>query len=138
VAVDNGVTAGFLIIPDVDARNIGFLHESDTSSEALGLNNKSLICGFSASANSSAAFILDQPGCQFCDINTFLTPSMAFTSLTTANGINDNGEFVGEGLVNGVEHGFVGQIVPEPSSLVLLGIGAACLYSLRRRRLALV
>lgn len=45
--------------------------------------------------------------------------------LTTLNDINNSNEFVGEGLVNGVEHGFVGQIssVPEPSTRTMAGIG---------------
>jgi hypothetical protein len=52
--------------------------------------------------------------------------------------INNNGEFVGMGLVGGVPHGFVGQIAisPAPSTLALLGVGALVLSILGWRHAA--
>jgi hypothetical protein len=111
---------------------IGTLLPSEPSS-LYGLNDNDIMVG----ASGSKGVIYDPSIGQLYDINTYLPTNSPFTQLTTANDINNNNEFIGEGLVNGVEHGFVGQIssVPEPSAIVLLGIGAVSFlaYGWRRR-----
>jgi hypothetical protein len=52
-----------------------------------------------------------------------------FTQLAAIYDINNSNQFIGVGLIDGVEHGFVGQIVPEPSSLVLLGISESSAFT---------
>jgi hypothetical protein len=50
----------------------------------------------------------------------FSLPGAQFSGLS---GINDAGEAVGTYTNNGVEHGFIEFIVPEPSTFILAGIG---------------
>jgi probable HAF family extracellular repeat protein len=66
-----------------------------------------------------------------------LLPSTSHWSNLDATGINDAGQIVGQGLIDGQEHAFLmsPQAVPEPSSLVLFGFGfaAIAIRSLLRR-----
>ena len=57
-----------------------------------------------------------------------------WTSLAYARAISADGKtIVGEGLRNGNQEGFV-AVIPEPSSLALLGLGGAFLLRPRRHR----
>jgi probable HAF family extracellular repeat protein len=58
-----------------------------------------------------------------------LLPSTSHWSNLDATGINDAGQIVGQGLIDGQEHAFLmsPQAVPEPSSLVLFGFGFAAI-----------
>jgi hypothetical protein len=115
------------------ATNVGKLSDSDPTSQINGLNDNNVMVGESG----NKALLFDLSSDTLYNLNTYLPNGSPFTQLTAANDINNSNEFIGEGLVNGVEHGFVGQIssVPEPSALVLLGIGAVSVlaYGWRRR-----
>lgn len=56
-------------------------------------------------------------------------------SFTDARAINASGQIVGTGVYNGVIRGFIltPQAVPEPASMVALGLGAAALLRRRKR-----
>jgi len=68
----------------------------------------------------------------------FTTINAPGASTTSANGLNTfGGQIVGSYTDSlGTQHGFVAMSVPEPSTLVLSGIGAAFLVvlGLRQRR----
>ncbi len=107
---------------------IGKLSQSDPTSDVLGLNSNAdpYLVGYSG----SQACLFDPGIGQLYNLNDYLPTGSPFTSLTAANDINNSDEFIGIGLVDGVEHGFVGQIVvPEPSTLTLLAIGSLIAFA---------
>ena len=79
--------------------------------------------------SGSQALLYDLSSATEYNMNALIPTNSPFTQLTTANDINNNNEFIGEGLVDGVEHGFVGQIssVPEPlTSFSSASVPSAC------------
>jgi hypothetical protein len=112
----------------------GKVSPSDLSSVVEGLNDESSLVGQSG----GKAFLFDTANQQMYNLTALLPSGSLFTSLDSATGINNSDEFIGIGEINGVEHGFVGQITasPEPSAFFLLAAcGASLLASrLRRRR----
>jgi probable HAF family extracellular repeat protein len=109
------------------------LSASDLSALAFGLNDEGSVVGESG----GKGFLYDTTTLQLYNMSDFLPPLSPFTQLTALNDIGNSNEFIGVGLVDGVQHGFVGQITPEPSIFVLLGIGSAALLAWacwRRRR----
>ena len=86
------------------------------ANEAKGLNNHDYLAG----QLGGYAYITRFDGPSYSA--KFSPPCLPFSQLTSANDINDNGMVVGVGLIDGVQHGFVAQImiVPEPSMPVLL------------------
>ena len=83
-------------------------------------------------------FLFDTADHTLYNLNDLLSAGSPFTELNVANDINNSGQFVGVGLVGGVEHGFVGQTVPEPSSVLLLFIAAVCFLTFRFKQFHLL
>ena len=111
----------------------GLLAPTDSSSTVLGLNDNGLLAGTSG----GKAFLFDTGAAEIYDLNAYLPAGSPFSQLTAANDINNADEFVGVGLVDGVAHGFVGQIVvPEPGTGALLAALAIAgsLWFARQRR----
>ena len=56
------------------------------------------------------------------DLDSVINPSLGW-ELTRAYDINDSGQIVGVGTINGATHGFLLTPVPEPSCLLFLFVG---------------
>jgi len=88
---------------------------------ANGINNEGVVTGYydSNSSGGFSGFIWDNG-----NFTTLNVPGAVSTSISA---INDEGDLAGYYVdSNGVFHGFVAYAVPEPGTLVLLGIGLAC------------
>ncbi len=107
-----------------------------SESQANGINDGGQVVGWAyADDGTNRAFLYNNG--KMTDLNTLIDLASGWT-LTWANAINDNGQIVGWGTdLNGTGQydAFLLTPVPEPSTLVLLGIGAASLlaYAWRKR-----
>lgn len=108
------------------------------SSKALGLNKLGQVVGeMDASGYNAHAFLYDQIR-GLLDLNSLLSsPDARVWTLTAATGINDSGQIVGQGIINGQLHGFLltptidpgpsPNSTPAPPSLILAAAGLASL-----------
>ncbi|MCX5675447.1 MAG: PEP-CTERM sorting domain-containing protein [Planctomycetota bacterium] len=93
---------------------------------AHDVNNLGQIVG----ADMSHLAVLWEDGV-ISDLNGLIPAGSGWT-LRSARGINDLGQIVGWGIINGNSHAFLLSPVPEPATLSLLALGG--LMALRRRR----
>jgi probable HAF family extracellular repeat protein len=109
-------------------QNLGTLE--DLGARPNGVNDQGSVVGFSPNRSppTLSAFIY-QNGV-ITNLDSFINPSSGWT-LTNATGINDSGEIVGVGMLDGVQHGFLLTPTPEPSSLAAVLCG---LWFIRRKR----
>lgn len=102
---------------------------SSNGCEASDINNNGQIVGTS----NNCAFIW-QSGTGMVDLNTLVDPSSGWV-LNEAIGINDNGWIIGSGTnPAGDIRAFLLTPVPEPSTLVLMGVAAVSLRHARRQK----
>jgi hypothetical protein len=87
----------------------------------LGINDNNIAVGYYqlATDGSQHGFLYNINTQQY----TFLDDPLA-SSVTQITGITNSGEITGfYNDANGNTHGFIAAVVPEPASLVLLGLG---------------
>ncbi|MEH2172368.1 hypothetical protein [Nostoc sp.] len=130
-------TRAFLYSSSTGLQDLGRLRPTDLFSTGLGINNLGQVVGFSgtnnnffaADGNGLRAFLYSDQ--TLYDLNNLIAPSSEgdFT-LTAASAINNNGQIVGRGAVNGELHAFLltpisSVSIPEPTSGVpILSFGA--------------
>ena len=127
----------FLYSSSTGLQDLGRLRPTDLFSAGLGINNLGQVVGYSGSNNNF--FGADGNGLRaflysdntLYDLNDLIAPgSDPGFSLTVASAINNNGQIVGRGAVNGELHAFLltptsSVSVAEPTSSVpILSFGA--------------
>lgn len=77
------------------------------TSSARALNSSDVVVGSSlpSTGTTTHAFVWTSAG-GMVDLNTLIPPASGWV-LTVANGVNDNGQIVGNGTINGQTHGFL-------------------------------
>jgi len=123
----------FRTLPDGTMQDLGTLPGS-IRGEANAVNNFGQIVGTSVyNAGASQAFYFsDRTG--LFNLSQSLVNGQGW-DVKTATGINDFGQITGNGVYNGAAHAFlltpVLTAVPEPSSLLLTGLGFLGLLAIR-------
>ena len=108
----NGQTHAFIAGADGKFTDIG-VTGGFSSSISAGINNLGQVVGQLGGGGGSSHALIYDPTAGLFDLNTLLTPSdQAIWTLTSATGINDNDQIVGQGLVNGQLHGFLLTLTP--------------------------
>ncbi len=97
-------------------------------SYAYGINANGQVVGDSGTASGKHAFLYSSS--TMMDLNSLITPSSGWM-LEAATSINDLGQIVGQGYINGQYHAYLLTPVPEPTALSLLALGG---LALARRR----
>ena len=130
------VTSGGALI------DLGTLGGANSNSAASGINGAGVIVGSSfLSDGSQHGFVY--LGGRMVDLNSFLAPNSGWV-LQQANGIDDFGNVVGSGTLNGQQRAFLldplppagpsADAVPEPGTFAMLGVGGLAWAFCRLRK----
>ncbi|OYD92378.1 hypothetical protein CDG76_22810 [Nostoc sp. 'Peltigera membranacea cyanobiont' 210A] len=127
----------FVYSSSTGLQDLGRLRPTDLFSTGLGINNLGQVVGFSgtnnnffaADGNSLRAFLYSDK--TLYDLNNLIAPSSeGGFSLTAASAINNNGQIVGRGAVNGELHAFLltpissVSVAESTSGVPILSFGA--------------
>jgi probable HAF family extracellular repeat protein len=114
-------------------QDLGALGSSGNSSTARDISENGTVVGTS----NGKAFLWTASG-GMIDLASLITDPLGAWSLQEAFAINDLGQIVGYGSINGSVHAFLltpeqPEPVPEPATMLLLGSGLAGLAGFRKR-----
>ncbi len=93
-----------------------------------GINNNGEVVGW-----AGAGAVIYTSGSGIVSLNSLIEPQSGWF-LETANAINNAGQIVGAGRMNGVVHAYLLTPIPEPSSRILAALAGLALLAYRRRR----
>jgi probable HAF family extracellular repeat protein len=117
----------------------GIIHDlgtlGGTRSEGFAINSTNWIVGQSATVGNAALHAFVYNGSGMFDLNSLIAPNSGW-ELTIANGINDSGQIVGNGIIGGVESAFLLTPVSEPSSPALAASVVLVFAALHFRKIA--
>jgi probable HAF family extracellular repeat protein len=124
----DGIVHAFVYDPILGMQDIGIGSHRSTASD---ISNANVIVGSTESTPGDLrAFIYDQRNGMRL-LESLVNPDNGWSTLLRADSVNDSGQIVGIGLINGQTHVFLATPVPEPSLMATL-IVASCLLSVRR------
>ena len=103
-----------------------------SQSRAWAVNDSGQVVGYSYLIRNTTYHAFLYEGNSMVDLNTLLSPGSGWV-LNYATGINDSGQVAGYGSINGNTHAFLLTPIPEPGTMVLLGLGGAMIAARRRR-----
>jgi probable HAF family extracellular repeat protein len=107
-----------------------------TDSQANDINQAGVIVGDAFGDDGQGNFLAKSFVYQnnvMTDLLTLIAPGSGWTELFAASGVNDLGQIVGTGVLNGEIRGYVLTPIPEPASVSLISIGAITLIARRPR-----
>ena len=112
-----------------------------TNSFGNGINDAGQVVGWSYTTGNQVQDAFVSSNGVMSDLNTLIDSNSGW-QLTSAQGINNNGQITGYGTINGATHAFllnaVSSAVPEPSQIASIGLGLLSLIGLgafaRRRK----
>ena len=137
---DNGIIVGgdylgrAFVLNGNNIRKLEFA--GGTYSNALSVNDAGLVVGIATvndAIQSGHAFLYD--GTEMIDLS-LLTPvqNAGWTELTRAIDINNKGQIIGVGVLNGHQRSFLLTPVPEPSASILIVFGLIGLFTVLKFR----
>lgn len=106
-----------------------------TFSEAKDINEDGQIVGFATNISGSPQLAWLWDDGQILDLNSLIDPESGWT-LLSAEAINDHGDIVGYGMINGVTHAFLLTAIPAPTPMAVFVPVALAFMAWRRRKRA--
>lgn len=147
---NTGLVSGYSIAGDGqyatlwDASNnlvsLGDFAGGTNFSQAWDVNGSGQVVGFGIGGSGQQAFLYTAAD-GLLDLNSLVDPNdplAASTFLQEARAINESGQIVGFGLINGAKHAYLLTPVPEPHewAMMLAGLGIIGVVARRRRELS--
>jgi probable HAF family extracellular repeat protein len=135
VGASTSLNCAFLWDEENGTRDLGKVTATDHLAEARAINEQGQVVGFVDSFLGVRHAALFDSSCNGnnIDLNDMIDPSLGWT-LEISYDINNYGQIVGVGNLNGNDHAFFLIPIPEPFSLSLLAFGGLGL--LRKRRMS--